>query len=323
MAITFNYVGIETDASKLVGSNCSNPADLNGLTENWHFRITGLPIPPQNNPVYPRILTDSTGDLSDGLGDGIWFNPNALSQRTDNKCNPPTNNWPMHVVPSVSGSIVTWDIYVAPYHSPLSLNNQPLPGIDYSLQLYNNQGLVAKYSTRIPGLRFLGVVNTPHRDSWSVKSCEGDPNRIALPPDTVGTSCANPETNNVPTNWKFSLSGIPSYEGAILLTGQGSGQAWRFNVTVPSNPNPPYCLDYICDPDNTWPMGVSPNLSVPEPGTGSNTGLSPLYTWMLYVAPKPDTLPQVNSLFTVTIYNANTGQNRIVTAQIFASDLNF
>lgn len=133
MAITFNYVGIETDASKLVGSNCSNPADLNGLTENWHFRITGLPIPPQNNPVYPRILTDSTGDLSDGLGDGIWFNPNALSQRTDNKCNPPTNNWPMHVVPSVSGSIVTWDIYVAPYHSPLSLNNQPLPGIDYSL----------------------------------------------------------------------------------------------------------------------------------------------------------------------------------------------
>jgi hypothetical protein len=192
---------------------------------------------------------------------------------------------------------------VAAYHNPASQNNQPLPGIDYTLHLWDNNGLVNKYTTRIPGLRFIGPVSTPHRDPWSIKPG----NR----PDSVGTDCTNPESNkdpqgnNITSNWQFIVPAIHTYEGTILLTDE-NGFIWAFNI----NPNTGV---YQCRQDlgNPWPMGVSP-LTTPDPGTTN------LYTWILYGAPHPDTLPQINSLFTATIYNANTQQTRTVSGQIYA-----
>lgn len=280
MGIKFHFIGQETSSSIMVGQNCGDPTDLSGLSSpsfyNWHFRIEGI----TDEYLYPRELVDPTTN-------GRWFNPARDSQRSDDKCNN-NSNWPMHVVQTPMNGTYTWDLYVAPYLASPRVGEvliMPYPTTEYSVALYVDMGededeMSSTLYCRIPGLWYNDVVDTPIT--------------VGIDVVTVGTDCADPENNDVATNWEFAVSGIVQADEFPLRleeTTAVSNVIWEFNSG-------------LCTPNNYRPMGRSPE-SAYEPGSDDT-----LVTWKLYVTPAPGAIPGSNAVYALEIYNPTTQTSR-------------
>lgn len=103
-----------------VGTDCSNPFSMGGQTQNWVFRLRGIP-----NGQTPWLIEAEIG--------GIWRNQTAGCSSN--------GNWPMNAVrdsqpDSSDPTVYGWTLYVAPYPS-----NVPGAGVRFTVQ----------YGTSFPG----------------------------------------------------------------------------------------------------------------------------------------------------------------------------